>query len=180
MRTLFIAFILLTAGVAEAEQFPWNHHLPIDEMTKKKDYNREKVLTNVGIEGKDTWRASLLLFCGSGGLAFTLNQYGNSDYKPVKLDEVKGVVTLRLKFDNNEPYFTFWEIFEQRPGRVDLPSYPDFPEIENMRKKIIKGMIKHRRLWIQFEVQTVPYIAKLDLTGFSRELAKCSKIPDTN
>lgn len=180
MRALFIAFILLTAGVAKAEQSSWRYVFPIDEMTGKKDYSREKVISHVDIEGEDTWGAALFLFCGNGALTFTLKQYVNSSVKPVKLDEVKGVVTLRLKFDNNEPYFTFWETFEQRSGRVDLPSYPDFPEIENMRRKIIKGMIKHRRLWIQFEVQTVPYIAKLDLTGFSRELAKCSKIPDTN
>ena len=181
MRTLFIAFILMTAGVAKAEQFPWNHHIPIDKMTEKKDYSREKVLTNVGIEGRDSWRAALLLFCGDGGLTFGLGQYENSGYKPVKLDEYReGFGEFRLKFDNNEPFLTFWEISEQNPGRVNFPPYPDLPEFDNMRKKTIKGMIKHRRLWIQFEVQTVRYIAKFDLTGFSRELAKCSRIPDTN
>ena len=167
MRILFIALILLTAGVAKAEQSSWRYHLPIDEMMGEKDYRGEKVLAGVKIESQPSWGAALLLFCGDGDLTFTLNQFGNSDVKPVKLDEVKGVVTLRLKFDNNEPFFIPWEIPEQNPGRVNLPSYPDLPEINNMRKKIIKGMIKHRRLWIGFEVHSRPYIAKFDLTGFS-------------
>ena len=178
MRTLFIAFILLTAGVAKAEQSSWRYHLPIDEMTGKKDYSSERVYTRVKIESQPSWSAGLFLFCGSGGLTFILNQYGNSGVKPVKLDEyLEGLDKLRLKFDNNEPFLTFWKISEEHPGRVDWLADP---RVDNKRKKIIKGMIKHRRLWIQFGVQSILYIAKFDLTGFSRELAKCSRIPDTN
>lgn len=182
MRNIVISllFVLLTVGIAEAEQSSWRYYLPIDEMTGGKDYGREKVYTSVDIEGRDSWRAGLFLFCEGGGLSFTLDKYGNSDYKPVKLDEQEGIVLLRLKFDNNEPFFMPSETSKTNPGRANLYSYPELPEVDNMRKKIIKGMIKHRRLWIEFQVQNVPYIAKFDLTGFSRELAKCSKIPDTN
>ena len=53
-------------------------------------------------------------------------------------------------------------------------------ETIRIRKDIIKGMIKHHRLWNGFEVKTIPYVAKFNLTGFSRELAKCSRIPEIN
>ena len=200
MRKILILSLLfaLIAGSAEARQSPWEHYLPIDEMTRKKDYSREKVLAGVDIEGLP-WDAHLHFFCENGSLTFVLRQYGGSDYKSVKLDREEGIAPLRIKFDNNEPFFTPWKASEADPGNVSL--YDNFipvPEIGNipdnrrdeiikmrdeiikMRKRIIKGMIKYRRLWIGFEVKNTPYIAKFDLTGFSRELAKCSKIPDTN
>ena len=91
-----------------------------------------------------------------------------------------GITQLRLKFDDNEPAIKKpW--LTNNPGVAALPPSPEVSEwSDNMRKEIIKQMKKHRHVWIEFEVKNTPYIAKFDLTGFSRELAKCSKIPDTN
>ena len=117
----------------------------------------------------------------------------NEDYyssskqiKQVALDSVfsselgLGITQLRLKFDDNEATIKKpWLM--NNPWQAVLPPSPEVSEwSDNMRKEITKQMKKHRRLWIEFEVENTPYIAKFDLTGFSRELAKCSKIPDTN
>ena len=177
MRKILILSLLfaLIAGGAEAKQFPWEYYLPIDEMTGKKDYGREKVATSVDIEDKQ-WVASLQLFCETGNLLFLIIANPN-----LRLDTTsENIITLRVKFDNNKPFFTLWGASKNHPARADFPSYPDYPEVDNIRKEIIKGMIKHRRLWIEFKVQNLSYIAKFDLTGFSRELAKCSNIPGTN
>ena len=178
MRKILILSLLfaLIAGSAEAKQVPWEYFLPIDEMTGKKDYGREKVTTGVDIEDNQ-WIAGLQLFCQTGSLLFSIGTPNPN----LKLDTTsEHLIPFRVKFDNNKPFFTLWEASKNNPTRADFPSIPDYPEIDNVRKEIIKGMIKHRRLWIEFNVQSVSYIAKFDLTGFSRELAKCSKIPDTN
>ena len=193
MRKILILSMLFTllSGAAEARQIPWSYYFPIDQMTGKKDYNKEKVWSEVDIEGTP-WEAILSLFCESGSLTFALWQYGGSDYhKSVKLDTEEVIAALRMKFDNKEPFFTPWKASETNSSRVSLydnfiPDLPEnLPEIDNMRKEIIKmrkeiikAMIKHRRLWIEFKVDSISSIAKFDLTGFSRELAKCSKIPD--
>ena len=168
-------------------------------MTGTKNYSSEKLITLVGIEGKP-WNARLYLFCQNGSLSFDLAQSRSPDYKSIKLDRRDGFAELRIKFDNNEPFLTGWEASETNPGRVNFYDYfiPVSKEIDNLpenlwheaikmrqeiRKQwqeILKGMIKHRRLWIGFTVKTVPHVAKFDLTGFSRELAKCSRIPDIN
>ena len=200
-KTLILTLLfVLFASSAEAYQEPWKHRLPIDEMTGRKRYTAEKVKTSVDIEAMP-WGALLSLYCGSGNLSFSLWQYGSSDYfKSVKLDTEEDIALLRVKFDNKEPFVAPWRISEKNSDRVSIYDnlIPDPPEgspeidkfkdeiikLENeiikIRKRIIKGMIKHRRLWIGFKVKGSPFIAKFDLTGFSRELAKCSKIPDTN
>lgn len=183
-RVLIISllFALLTAGVVEARGVPWGYVLPIDEMTGEKDYRKEKVRTSVDIEDVPWW-AGLMLFC-KGDLAFAV--FENSSLKQVELfqfpSEGKAAVTeLRLKFDNNEPILTYWPVSAEAPDSAEIQQFMGAPKwFNNMRKEIIRGMIKHRRLWIEFRVQSLSYIAKFDLTGFSRELAKCSKIPDTN
>ena len=135
---LSLLLVFLTGGVVEAQQSSWTYAIPVDEMTGKKDYSREKVYTIVDIEGRDSWVATLILFCETGGLTFSVDQYENSGYQqPVKLDRYKSVaVMLRLKFDNNEPFFIPWMASEGDPGRAGLPS--DIPpEIDNIRKEII-------------------------------------------
>ena len=165
-------------------------------MTGKKNYSSEKVLTRVDIEDL-LWSVQLHLFCESGSLSLVLRQYESSDYKPVKLDrdEATGIAFLRIKFDNKEPFFTPWQASKADPGNVSIhDNLIPIPKTNNgwdetmklrqetikMRKKIIEGMIRHHRLWIGFEVKHIPHVAKFDLSGFSRELAKCSRIPDIN
>lgn len=196
-KILILSLLVVSfAGSAEARQSHWEHYLPIDEMTGKRNYSSEKVLKQVRIEGVP-WDAYLHVFCDSGSLAFVLRHYVGSNYSPVKLDrdDSTGIAPIRIKFDNNEPFFTPWKVSEVDPGGISLhDNLVPIPEVGNrwnetmklrqetikMRKSVIRGMIKHRRLWIGFEVKNIPYIAKIDLTGFSRELAKCSRIPDTS
>ena len=191
--SLFIAFVVLTAGYfafcgwTETESGNWKYHLPTDEMTGEKDYSNEKVGSFVDIEGRPWW-AVLAIFC-YGEIKFAVNEdyYSSSkQIKQVPLDSVfsselgLGITQLRLKFDDNEPTIKKpWVM--NNPWQAALPPSPEVSEwSDNMRKEITKQMKKHRRLWIEFEVENTPYIAKFDLTGFSRELAKCSKIPDTS
>ena len=191
--SLLIAFVVLTAGYftfcgwTETEPGTWKYHLPTDEMTGEKDYGNEKVGSFVDIEGRPWW-AVLAIFC-YGEIMFAVNEdyYSSSkQIKQVALDSVfsselgLGITQLRLKFDDNEATIKKpWLM--NNPWQAVLPPSPEVSEwSDNMRKEITKQMKKHRRLWIEFEVENTPYIAKFDLTGFSRELAKCSKIPDTN
>ncbi len=172
-------------------------HFKLQRATGKKNYSSEKVLTYTEIEGKP-WDAYLYIFCDGGSLTFALRQYRSPSHEPVRLDRdgSSGLASLRIKFDNKEPFFTPWLASEVDPGSVSIyDNLVPIPETDDnrwnqaiklrqetikRRKRIIEGMIKYRRLWIGFEVNYIPYIAKFDLTGFSRELAKCSKIPDTN
>lgn len=252
MKKILILSLLfaLFAGSAEAKQNSWKHHIPIDEMTGKKEDLKENVWSAVSIEGKPSWVAYLSLPCGwsrsmfnEEDVIFTLNRDKNSEYEPVKLDSSpsRGMsdplfgsiissinpnlslfdTRLRIKFDNNEPFVLIGMTTNIAPDsayffRTKLSSILklEFPyvvkenkelekemekelgkewekistkeleevreEMGKKRKEFINKMIKHRRLWIEFNVRATSYIAKYDLTGFSRELAKCSKIPDTN
>lgn len=182
MRKILILSLLfvLLAGNSEAQQTPWEHYLPTDEMTGKKDYRREKVGTVTDIE-KSSHYAGLIVFCGSGEITFVV---GSDDEPPLKLDatnpgEKYEFTKIRTKFDNNEPTLRLFHIDSRNHNSAVFPNLDD-PEINKIWKELIKGMIKHHRLWIEFQAQNIPHIAKFDLTGFSRELAKCSKIPDTN
>ena len=177
---LSLQFVLL-AGGAEAYERPWEYVLPTDEMTGQKSYVAEKVITRTSIE-KTSYDVTLIVFCGSeGSVSFIPTEYKNSNYEEVKLDRwLKSDSTLfRVKFDNNEPFQVPWNLSDDDTfAHLFFISPYEFPN--NVWRTLIKGMIKHRRLWIEFNVRSIPHIAKFDLTGFSRELAKCSKIPNTN
>ena len=186
-KALIVSFSLvlfvLPAGSAEAQQTPWRYHLPIDKMTRGKDYGKERVRSSVDVEGRP-WRAGLHLFC-NGDIMFAVSE--KSTNKPVKLDtgapiQSEGWVftEFRLKFDNNEPILTLWHFPSPAVPNLTMFVGGEPKSYDEMRKRVVKGMIKHRRLWIEFAVQNLSYIAKFDLTGLTHELAKCSKIPDTN
>lgn len=98
MRKILILSLLLTllAGGAEAKQDPWEweHGIPIDEMTGKKDYTREKVAIVNIIENKRSWTAGLELFCNhDGNLVFSVAD-GTKDFEQVSLDTIYSPIIL--------------------------------------------------------------------------------------
>lgn len=160
---LFFFVLLLQVNYSEAEQIPWLYFMPIDEMTGKERVSAEKVVSSVDVENS-SFRAALMVFC-SNEINFSINDLGNPNFN--LRSGISG--PLRIKFDNNPPFTMVGVFFDNVPDTVFF--------IKDDYKLLIRGMRKHYRVWVEFTYQNVPKIAKFDLTGFSRELAKCRNIP---
>lgn len=206
-KTLFLSLLFaLLAGSAEAQESPFYYYPDIDEMTGRPGYG-ERVLSQVQIKGTSLL-AQLSVHCGLdfykglGGITLQVYDSKKKDDREQRVyfsctpssDISEDIKKCRIKFDNKEPFYAHFRFVtyggitllaeihspnSHAPGRTPAPNQE---QIYRDWEKLINGMKKYNRIWIEFLGPKLwPYrIAKFNLTGFSRELAKCSRIPDTN
>ena len=186
-KTLIFSLLLfLLAGGAGAEQSGWKYDADIDEMTGRPDYG-EGVYSHVQIK-KTPWVAELKVACSSWMrfVVYDTESYTTTwvKFSGINVYESSNEVRFRIKFDNNEPFYTRFS-YKGSGASVMFPKHEGQKKYLKDFVKLLNGMKKHNRIWIQFDTHALidldtRFIAKFDLTGFSRELAKCSKIPETN
>ncbi|MYB26201.1 MAG: hypothetical protein F4X32_01685 [Candidatus Dadabacteria bacterium] len=175
-KILILSFlIVLLAGEAKAEDDYWTQAVTINGKQNSVVYKNGGLIASTyqKLNEKIVIAYYLNYSCQNNDLSFSF-VYSRED-KQLLNSEGFGV-----KFDNN-PHQYF--------GGYLPPGIPNWINFGRNHPAIEKAKI-HKSMWVLFFIKEftlgtgwqgyVPYKVKFDLTGFSRELAKCSKIPDTN